>query len=126
MLLLYVYTGTPQSAPLGHQLLPDHSRRHEGSSVPAASFCRRGVWSCRHQLFSAISDDRLRVEDLSVCLKLLPCFRLLEAVSPMKLALQDRGQDFPVLECTGSGITALRPFGRVISCTTAWQQHHRQ
>ncbi|KAK8783226.1 hypothetical protein V5799_015433 [Amblyomma americanum] len=55
--------------------------------------------------------------------RLLPRLRLLEAVSPLKLALQDRNLNFRVLEC--AGFTALHPFGR-ISCTTAWHLHHRQ
>ncbi|KAK8785298.1 hypothetical protein V5799_008342 [Amblyomma americanum] len=63
----------PRSARLVRQcgglLLPDSRRCLEGSSVPAPSFCRRGVWRCLHQLFSAINDAMLRVEDLSVCLK---------------------------------------------------------
>ncbi|KAK8774734.1 hypothetical protein V5799_010730 [Amblyomma americanum] len=56
---------------------------------------------------------------------LLLCLRLLEAVSPMELAREDRGLNFHVHECTD--FTTLHLFGRVISCAyVAWEQHHRQ
>ncbi|KAK8764625.1 hypothetical protein V5799_032765 [Amblyomma americanum] len=101
----------PQSARLvrrqhGDLLLSDRCRRFKGSSVPAPSCCRRGVWSCRHQRLQAVRRGRLE------------CLPQTTAVSSspggsLKLARQDRGLNFPVHECAGTGFTALHPFGHV-------------
>ncbi|XP_077495373.1 uncharacterized protein LOC144106436 [Amblyomma americanum] len=51
----------------GDLLLPACRRRCEGSSVPARSYCRRGVWSCLDLLsLSSAIDSRRRVEAWSV------------------------------------------------------------
>ncbi|KAK8786215.1 hypothetical protein V5799_007428 [Amblyomma americanum] len=51
----------------GDLLLPACRRRCEGSSVPARSYCRRGVWSCLDLLSLSLAiDSRRRVEAWSV------------------------------------------------------------